>query len=187
MKVCKYHCFWENRLHKDLLHFPTFCPLLVGVWVNNGLSLIQASYFRQWLHYFFNLYSIKICSRQLLFFERKKGFKREVQAVQTGGLTKTHRALVLTRFCGRCALQSDRLRLQPNWLARSITSACWRSDGDECLFLFVKSPALLQHARQNEKQIKEAGNQHRKDVWLLAIELSALFTPNETTFSTAAY
>lgn len=102
-------------------------------------------------------------------------------------LKKHTRALVPTRFCGRCALQSDRLRLQPNWLARSITSVCWRPDGDECLFLFVKSPALLQHARQNEKQIKEAGNQHRKDVWLLAIELSALFTPNETTFSTAAY
>lgn len=72
-------------------------------------------------------------------------------------------------------------------LARSITPVCWRPDGDECLFLFVKSPVLLQHARQNEKQIKEAGNRHREDVWLLAIELSALFTPNETTFSTAAY
>lgn len=56
------------------------------------------------------------------------------------------------------------------------------------VFSFSWSPSvLLQHARQNEKQIKEAGRQHREDVWLLAIELSALFTPNETTFSTAAY
>lgn len=86
-----------------------------------------------------------------------------------------------------CAPQSNRLLPQPNWLARSVTLVCRRPDGDECLFLFVKYPALLQHARQNEKQIKEAGNRHREDVWLLAIELSALFTPNETTFSTAAY
>lgn len=79
-------------------------------------------------------------------------------------------------------MQSDRLLPQPNWLPRSFTLVCWRPDGDECLFLFVKSPVLLPHARQNEKQIKEAGNRHREDVWLLAIELSALFTPNETTF-----
>lgn len=102
-------------------------------------------------------------------------------------MSKNTHAVVPTR-CSRCrALQSDRLLLQPNWLARSITLVCWRPDGDECLSLFVKSPVLLQHARQNEKQIKEAGNRHREDVWLLAIELSALFTPNETTFSTAAY
>lgn len=102
--------------------------------------------------------------------------------------TQTHmQSLVHTRCPGRRALQSDRLLPQPNWLARSITLDCWRPDGDECLFLFVKSPVLLQHARRNEKQIIEAGNRHREDVWLLAIELSALFTPNETTFSTAAY
>lgn len=92
-----------------------------------------------------------------------------------------------TRRFSRRALQPNRLLPQPNWLARSVTLVCWRPDGDECLFLFVKYPVLLQHARQNEKQIKEAGNRHREDVWLLAIELSALFTPNETTFSTAAY
>lgn len=43
------------------------------------------------------------------------------------------------------------------------------------------------NARWNEKQIKEAGSRHREDVWLVAIELSAVFTLNETTYSTAAY
>lgn len=75
---------------------------------------------------------------------------------------------------------------QTGWLAPSP----WSVGGPMVMNVscfFVKSPVLLQHARQNEKQIKEAGNWHREDVWLLAIELSALFTPNETTFSTAAY
>lgn len=81
------------------------------------------------------------------------------------------------------ALQSE----EPPASAKPAGWLCLRPDGDECLFRFVKPPVLQQHARQNEKQIKEAGNRHREDVWLLAIELSALFTPNETTFSTAAY